>query len=50
MPYNLSNWLEKNKDPVNETVVHILGESKETLVAHLFATPATRMYTIIDIE
>ncbi|XP_045214008.1 myosin heavy chain, striated muscle-like [Mercenaria mercenaria] len=40
VPYNITNWLEKNKDPINETVVGILSESKEALVASLFAIPS----------
>jgi len=39
VPYNIENWLEKNKDPLNETVVGLLSKSKEPLVAHLFALP-----------
>jgi myosin heavy subunit len=35
--YNLGGWLERNKDPVNETVVGVLGQSKEHLVSILFA-------------
>lgn len=35
--YNLSNWLDKNKDPINETVVDLLSHSKEALVQTLFA-------------
>merc|ERR1712042_257283 len=29
VPYNIANWLEKNKDPLNETVVALLTQSKE---------------------
>merc|ERR1719228_3131354 len=36
VPYNIASWLEKNKDPLNETVVGLLSKSKEPLVAHLF--------------
>jgi len=39
VPYNIAGWLEKNKDPLNETVVGLLGHSKEPLVAFLFAAP-----------
>ena len=35
--YNISGWLDKNKDPVNETVVGVLGESKDGLISMLFA-------------
>ncbi|KAJ8318328.1 hypothetical protein KUTeg_003419 [Tegillarca granosa] len=37
VPYHTIGWLEKNKDPINETVVEILGQSKEHLVSSLFA-------------
>ncbi|XP_059177767.1 myosin heavy chain, striated muscle-like isoform X1 [Physella acuta] len=39
VPYNICGWLEKNKDPLNETVVELLGHSKEALVQILFAPP-----------
>ncbi|KAK3768205.1 hypothetical protein RRG08_031739 [Elysia crispata] len=39
VPYNIAGWLEKNKDPLNETVVDLLSHSKEALVQLLFATP-----------
>ncbi|KAL8612467.1 hypothetical protein ACOMHN_058595 [Nucella lapillus] len=39
VPYNISGWLEKNKDPINETVVELLSHSKEALVQILFSTP-----------
>lgn len=39
VPYNISGWLDKNKDPLNDTVVTLLQESKETLVAQMFAPP-----------
>ncbi|CAL1527462.1 unnamed protein product [Lymnaea stagnalis] len=39
VPYNISGWLEKNKDPLNETVVELLSHSKEALVGILFAPP-----------
>merc|ERR1719239_1432164 len=41
VPYNISNWLEKNKDPLNETVVTLLSASKESLVALLFPAAAS---------
>ena len=35
--YNVTNWLEKNKDPVNETVVEIFkSTSTVTLLVHLW--------------
>merc|ERR1719189_1883156 len=36
--YNVTNWLEKNKDPVNETVVEIFKSSSSVkLLVHLWA-------------
>ncbi|XP_042212121.1 myosin heavy chain, muscle-like isoform X2 [Homarus americanus] len=35
--YNLSGWLEKNKDPLNDTVVDLLKKSSDSLVVLLFA-------------
>ncbi|XP_067673678.1 myosin heavy chain, striated muscle-like [Haliotis asinina] len=37
VPYNIGGWLEKNKDPVNETIVDLLKQSKEPLVQMLFS-------------
>merc|ERR1711874_674155 len=35
--YNVTNWLEKNKDPVNETVVEVFkSTSSVTLLVHLW--------------
>jgi len=39
VPYSITGWLDKNKDPLNETVVGILSESKEPLVSVLFEKP-----------
>ncbi|XP_045214005.2 myosin heavy chain, striated muscle-like isoform X1 [Mercenaria mercenaria] len=39
VPYNITSWLDKNKDPLNETVVGTLSESKEPLVAEFFKLP-----------
>ena len=36
VPYNITSWLDKNKDPINESVVNLLSESKEKLVAEIF--------------
>ncbi|XP_072168144.1 myosin-16-like isoform X1 [Diadema setosum] len=35
--YNVENWLDKNKDPLNEAVVEIFRKSAEPLLAELFA-------------
>ena len=34
--YAITGWLEKNKDPIQQCIVTLLGGSKEPLVAHLF--------------
>merc|ERR1711973_530238 len=34
--YNVTAWLEKNKDPVNDTVVDILKRSANNLLVHLW--------------
>ena len=34
--YNIDGWLNKNKDPINESVVSLLASSKEKLVSSLF--------------
>ncbi|XP_069617907.1 myosin-6 [Ranitomeya imitator] len=38
--YNILGWLEKNKDPLNETVVGLYQKSSLKLLAHLFANYA----------
>ncbi|XP_077590534.1 myosin-8-like [Stigmatopora nigra] len=39
--YNLSGWLEKNKDPLNDTVVQLYQKASVKLLSHLFATYAS---------
>merc|ERR1719460_2493133 len=34
--YNVTGWLDKNKDPVNETVVEILKQGNNNLMKHLW--------------
>ncbi|XP_060681201.1 myosin-7B-like [Hemiscyllium ocellatum] len=36
VPYNLHGWLDKNKDPLNETVVELFHQSSNELVALLY--------------
>lgn len=36
MPYSIVGWLEKNKDPLNETVVPIFQKSQNKLLATLY--------------
>merc|ERR1712029_892003 len=35
--YNVTAWLEKNKDPVNDSVVDVLKKSSNALMVHLWA-------------
>jgi myosin heavy chain 6/7 len=35
--YNVTGWLEKNKDPLNDTVVELLKSGSNSLVVHIFA-------------
>ena len=35
--YNVTGWLEKNKDPLNDTVVDILKNGSNSLIVHIFA-------------
>ena len=39
MHYNVDGWLDKNKDPINQTVVRCLAESKDAVIAMLFGEP-----------
>merc|ERR1712223_1626673 len=34
--YNVTGWLEKNKDPVNDTVVDVLKQATNQLLVHLW--------------
>jgi len=36
VPYNINGWLDKNRDPLNETVVGIFQRSSNKLMAILF--------------
>ncbi len=36
--YNISGWLEKNKDPLNESVVQLYQKSSMKLLAFLYAS------------
>lgn len=36
VPYNIVGWLDKNKDPLNETVVTIFQKSQNKLLATLY--------------
>ncbi|XP_059804805.1 myosin-4-like [Hypanus sabinus] len=37
--YNVNGWLDKNKDPLNETVTGLFQKSSVKLLAHLYAAP-----------
>ncbi|XP_021957436.1 myosin heavy chain, muscle [Folsomia candida] len=37
VPYNIANWLEKNKDPLNDTVVDLFKKGTNDLVQFIFA-------------
>ena len=43
--YNIAGWLNKNKDPINDTLVQVLQGSKEHLVHVLFAEPSAGTMT-----
>lgn len=36
--YNISGWLEKNKDPLNDTVVQLYQKASLKMLSQLFAT------------
>uniref|UniRef100_A0A8B9CP32 Myosin heavy chain 7B n=1 Tax=Anser brachyrhynchus TaxID=132585 RepID=A0A8B9CP32_9AVES len=36
VPYNIIGWLDKNKDPLNETVVSVFQKSQNKLLASLY--------------
>lgn len=36
VPYNIVGWLDKNKDPLNETVVACFQKSANKLLASLY--------------
>ena len=37
--YNTEGWLNKNKDPINDSVIQLLSASKEPLVSLFFSEP-----------
>jgi len=37
VPYNVTSWLEKNKDPLNDTVVDLFKKGTNKLVIEIFA-------------
>lgn len=37
VPYNITGWLEKNKDPLNDTVVDQFKKSSNKLLVEIFA-------------
>ncbi|XP_015250028.1 PREDICTED: myosin-7B-like [Cyprinodon variegatus] len=38
VPYNITGWLDKNRDPLNETVVTLFQKSSNKLMAALYET------------
>ena len=47
--YNIEGWLFKNKDPLNESVASLLGQSKEKMVATFFP-PAEGIHILFKIH
>ncbi|XP_040186807.1 myosin-3-like [Rana temporaria] len=43
--YNITGWLEKNKDPLNETVVGLYQKTSMKMLSNLYAT-----YSAVDAE
>uniref|UniRef100_A0A669DBP6 Myosin, heavy chain 7B, cardiac muscle, beta b n=1 Tax=Oreochromis niloticus TaxID=8128 RepID=A0A669DBP6_ORENI len=41
VPYNITGWLDKNRDPLNETVVALFQKSSNKLMAGLFENYVT---------
>uniref|UniRef100_A0A8D3DHL6 Myosin motor domain-containing protein n=1 Tax=Scophthalmus maximus TaxID=52904 RepID=A0A8D3DHL6_SCOMX len=41
--YNISGWLDKNKDPLNESVLQLYAKSSVKLVAVLYPPPAAEV-------
>ncbi|KAG9333854.1 hypothetical protein JZ751_010004, partial [Albula glossodonta] len=39
--YNINGWLDKNKDPLNDSVVQLYQKSSVKLLAHLYASHAS---------
>ncbi|XP_027135306.1 myosin heavy chain, fast skeletal muscle [Larimichthys crocea] len=39
--YNVNGWLDKNKDPLNDSVVQLYQKSAAKLLAHLYASHAS---------
>ena len=37
MPYNITGWLEKNKDPLNDTVVDQFKKGSNALIQTIFS-------------
>lgn len=37
VPYNITGWLEKNKDPLNDTVVDLYKKGTNALLREIFA-------------
>uniref|UniRef100_A0A8C9ZKN6 Myosin heavy chain, fast skeletal muscle-like n=1 Tax=Sander lucioperca TaxID=283035 RepID=A0A8C9ZKN6_SANLU len=51
--YNITGWLDKNKDPLNDSVVQLYQKSAVKLLAHLYASHASTegrvLYTVFKV-
>lgn len=36
VPYSVQNWLEKNKDPINQSVAQLFAKATNALLSHCF--------------
>ncbi|XP_027132603.1 myosin heavy chain, fast skeletal muscle-like [Larimichthys crocea] len=45
--YNICGWLDKNKDPLNESVLQLYQKSSVKLVAHLYPPVVEGMNVIV---
>ncbi|KAL3097199.1 hypothetical protein niasHT_030194 [Heterodera trifolii] len=49
--YNVSNWLEKNKDPLNDTLVGVLKASTDNaLLVHLWSDYTTQIRVVLLLQ
>ncbi|CAI5648785.1 unnamed protein product [Oreochromis niloticus] len=48
VPYNITGWLDKNRDPLNETVVALFQKSSNKLMAGLFENYVSSDMRVMD--